>query len=183
MPKLTISKVKDKSFMNGFESFFADHFTGRIKWIETKVDAELLVGKTELNGIYVCDNMLLEHLPTPDYAEVDKAVSAINGFATENGNVPISVMLAPTSGGIYTDKLPKNAPQLDQKAFIDYVYSELGENITKIDIYIDVSCNTRFVFRSPTKQISTPGTFCHGSNCSTIKRTAVFTTAPLNLRS
>ena len=93
MPKLTISKVKDKSFMNGFESFFADHFTGRIKWIETKVDAELLVGKTELNGIYVCDNMLLEHLPNPDYTEVDKAVSAINGFATENGNVPISVML------------------------------------------------------------------------------------------
>lgn len=135
MPKLTISKVKDKSFMNGFESFFADHFTGRIKWIETKVDAELLVGKTELNGIYVCDNMLLEHLPNPDYAEVDKAVSAINGFATENSGVPVSVMLAPTSGGIYTDKLPKNAPQLDQKAFIDYVYSELGENITKIDIY------------------------------------------------
>ena len=39
------------------------------------------------------------------------------------------------------------------------------------------------VYKRQTKQISTPGTFCHGSNCSTIKRAAVFTTATLNLRS
>ncbi|MGN0606468.1 MAG: DHHW family protein [Oscillospiraceae bacterium] len=134
-PKLSFSKIMDKSFMNGFETYVSDHFAGRLNWITTKVNIELMLGKKELNGIYIADDRLIEKLPTPDYTEIDKSIDAINTFTANNSNVPVYFLLAPTSAGIYTDELPKNAPQEDQKAFINYVYNNLSENITTIDIY------------------------------------------------
>lgn len=134
-PKFSWSNIMDKSFMNGFETYISDHFIARLNWIETKVGIELSLGKKELNGIYITDDRLIEKLPVPDYTEIDKSVNAINTFAENNSNVPVYVLLAPTSAGIYTDELPKNAPQEDQKLFIDYVYNNLSDNITTIDVY------------------------------------------------
>lgn len=134
-PKLSFSKIIDKSFMEGFEKYFSDHFTGRLKWIDTKVNIELMLGKKELNGIYITDERLIEKLPQINYEEIDKSIAAINKFKENNKDVPVFFLLAPTSAGIYTDELPENAPQVDQKAFINYVYNNLSENITTIDIY------------------------------------------------
>lgn len=135
-PKFSIQSVRDKSFMNGFESYISDHFIGRIKWIELKVDTELLIGKKEINNIYITDNMLLEKLQEPNYPEINKSVDAINNLAERFKNPEYYVLVAPTSAGIYLDKLPNNAPQVQQKeAIIDYIYGSLSDNITSIDVY------------------------------------------------
>lgn len=134
-PKFSLQTIKDKSFMNGFETYISDHFIGRLNWIETKVGIELAIGKKELNGIYITDERLIEKLPSPDYTEIDKSIDAINKFQENNSDIPMYMLLAPTSAGIYSDSLPKNAPQEDQKAFIDYVYNRINENITTIDLY------------------------------------------------
>lgn len=135
-PKFSIQSVRDKSFMNGFESYISDHFIGRIKWIELKVDTELLIGKKEINNIYITDNMLIEKLQEPNYPEINKSVDAINNLAERFKNPEYYVLVAPTSAGIYLDKLPNNAPQVQQKeAVIDYIYGSLSDNITSIDVY------------------------------------------------
>ena len=135
-PKFSIQSVRDKSFMNGFESYISDHFIGRIKWNELKVDTELLIGKKEINNIYITDNMLLEKLQEPNYPEINKSVDAINNLAERFKNPEYYVLVAPTSAGIYLDKLPNNAPQVQQKeAVIDYIYGSLSDNITSIDVY------------------------------------------------
>lgn len=138
-PKFSISNVLNKSFMNGFEEYISDHFIGRINWIELKVDLELLSGKQEINGIYITDDMLIEKLDTPNYEELDKSVNAINNLAERFTNPQYFVMIAPTSAGIYTDKLPAHAPQVNQKELIDYIYNGLSENVTSIDIYNSLS--------------------------------------------
>ena len=134
-PKFSMKTVMDKSFMNGFETYISDHFINRLGWIETKTGIELALGKKELNGIYIADERLMEKLPTIDYSAIDKSVDAINKFSENNSSVPVYCLLAPTSAGIYMDELPKNAPQEDQKALIDYVYGNLNDNITTIDVY------------------------------------------------
>lgn len=134
-PKFSMKTVMDKSFMNGFETYISDHFINRLGWIETKTGIELALGKKELNGIYIADERLMEKLPTIDYSAIDKSVDAINKFSENNSSVPVYCLLAPTSAGIYMDELPKNAPQEDQKALIDYVYGNLNDNITAIDVY------------------------------------------------
>ena len=76
-PKFSSEKILDKSFMNGFETYISDHFIGRINWIELKVDLELALGKKEINGIYITDDMLIEKLDTPNYEELDKSMISV----------------------------------------------------------------------------------------------------------
>lgn len=135
-PKLSLKSIKDHSFMDGFEEYISDHFIARINWIELKVDVELLIGKEEINDIYITDDMLIEKLEEPNYQEINKSVDAINSLAERFTNPEYFVLIAPTSAGIYLDKLPNNAPQVQQKEeVIDYIYGSLSENITSIDVY------------------------------------------------
>jgi hypothetical protein len=135
-PTFSIEKVRDKSFMDGFEDYLSDHFIGRINWIELKVDTELMLGKKEINDIYITDDMLIEKLEEPNYPTIDESISAINSLAERFTNPEYYVLVAPTSAGIYTDELPSNAPQVNQKEeVIDYIYNGLSEDITSIDVY------------------------------------------------
>ncbi|NLK71331.1 MAG: hypothetical protein GX286_07855 [Clostridiales bacterium] len=133
-PKISIESIKDKSFMDGLEKYLSDHFIGRTEWVEAKVKTEVLIGKEEINGVYITNDMLIQKLNTPDYDKVNKAMEAINKFAADN-KANIYVMFAPTAGGIYSGELPKNAPVFNQKAFIEYMYNKLNSNVTTIDVY------------------------------------------------
>ena len=133
-PSLSAESWFDKSFMKDFEAYVSDHFTGRIRWIDAKINTELLTGKKEINGIYITDERLIEKIPEPDYEAIDKSVDAINTLAS-SVTTPVYVMISPTSAGIYTDTLPKNAPQLDQKQIIDYIYKNLNTGVSAIDVY------------------------------------------------
>lgn len=133
-PDFSFDDWFDKSFMNEFEAYVSDHFVGRINWIGAKIDTELLAGKKEINGIYITDDRLIEKTPDPDYEVMDKSVAAINTLAALT-DTPVYVMISPTSAGVYTDVIPKNAPQLDQHSIIDYVYSNLDTGISAIDVY------------------------------------------------
>jgi len=133
-PEFSFDDWFDRKFMDDFEGYVSDHFAGRAMWVEAKLYAELLSGKKEVNGIYIADGRLIEKTPEPDYAAMDRSIEAINKFA---GSVqtPVYVMIAPTSAGIYTDMIPKNAPQTDQHSVIDYICRNLDSNISSVDVY------------------------------------------------
>ncbi len=133
-PHFSFSDWFDKSFMNDFESFVSDHFVGRVKWIKVKINTELTLGKNEINGIYVTDKRLMEKIPQPDYEKIDASTAAINKFAS-SVNVPVYTMIAPTSAGIYSEILPENAPQLNQKELIGYINNKFDTGISVIDVY------------------------------------------------
>ena len=133
-PSLSIESWFDKSFMNQSESYVADHFTGRIKWISSKINMELMLGKTNLNNVYITDSRMLEKIPQPDYSVIDKSISAINDFANSN-NVPVFVMMSPTSAGIYSETLPENTPQINQREIINYIYKNLDTKVSAVDVY------------------------------------------------
>lgn len=131
-PTLSWKTWFDRSYTDDLEKYVADHFSGRVDWLEIKSGVESLIGKKEINGIYVLDDRLIEKISEPDYSDVDKSIKAINTFATEN-DIPVYMMLVPTSAEFYMDELESFYPQLDQREFIDYVYSLL--EIPTIDVY------------------------------------------------
>lgn len=133
-PKLSAKTWFDRSYTDKLEKYIADHFSGRVGWLELKSNIETSVGKKELNGIYILKNRLIEKVSAPDYSDVDKSINAINTFGAEN-DIPVYVMLVPTSAEFYKDELAAFYPQLDQRGFIDYVYSVLDEGISTIDVY------------------------------------------------
>ncbi|HOV42098.1 MAG TPA: hypothetical protein PLM59_09920, partial [Oscillospiraceae bacterium] len=71
--------------MKGLESYVSDHFAGRLFWIKSKTQMELLQGKNKINGVYVLKDRLAEEMPTPDYSDVDKSLDKIVSFVKKNG--------------------------------------------------------------------------------------------------
>ncbi len=134
MPKASAKTIYDRSYMNKLETYISDHFAGRTDWIKVKTAVETLAGKYERNGIYILDDRLVEKINEPDYAAIDKSISAINTFAEKN-NVPVYFMLVPTSAEIYRDKLPESAPNASQRDLINYTYGGLSKSISTIDVY------------------------------------------------
>jgi len=133
-PEFSLQNLLSGEYMKGLESYVSDHFAGRLFWIKSKTQMELLQGKNKINGVYVLKDRLAEEMPTPDYSDVDKSLDKIVSFVKKNGK-PAYFMLAPTSIGIYSDELPQNAPSYDEKKFIDYVYKKLSGDLTAIDVY------------------------------------------------
>ena len=133
-PSFSFDRWFDKSYMENFEAYVSDHFAGRTVWIKTKLRAELTLGSKEIGGIYITDGRMIEKIPEPDYETVDRSVEAINTFALKE-KIPVYVMIAPTSAGIYTESIPKNAPQLDQQDIISYVYGKLDKGISAVNVY------------------------------------------------
>ncbi|MCH5192807.1 MAG: hypothetical protein J1F11_02525 [Oscillospiraceae bacterium] len=134
MPEMSVKNIFKRKYMNDMEKYISDHFAGRVGWIKGRTVFETSLGKHERNGIYILKNRLAEKINEPDYASVDKNIEAINKFAEEN-DVPVFFLLVPTSAEIYADELPKNAPNVNQKEFISYVYGSLGKSVTAIDVY------------------------------------------------
>ncbi len=132
-PEFKLSAIFDKSYMSDMDEYLSDHFPGRINWVKSKMNIDRITGKDIINDIYLGD-MLIEKLPEPDYEEVNKSVQAINQFA-QHYDTEVSFLLAPTSAGIYTDRLPLNAPQIDQKEFINSAFQNLSDDVNGINIY------------------------------------------------
>ncbi|MCI7767799.1 MAG: DHHW family protein [Oscillospiraceae bacterium] len=139
-PKLTGKNIYSGKFTSGTEEYISDHFAGHDGWIAAKTSLEMLTGKRERNDIYILSDRLVEKIPEPDMTEVDKSVNGIIKFAEDNNVVPY-VMIVPTQAEIYKNELPPNAPNPDQQAFINGVYSKLEGKAVPVDVYSTLSAN------------------------------------------
>ncbi len=140
-PKFSVKTLFDGSFTDKLETYIAHHFAGRASWISMKTNFEYAMGKREQNGIYILKDRFIEKVSEPDYSAVDKSIGAINSFASDN-EVPVYVMLVPTSAEFYKNEMPSYMPNLDQREFIDYVYGKLDNGVTGIDVYPEMSANS-----------------------------------------
>ncbi len=167
-PELSFSALEDKNYMADIDRYLSDNFPNRISWVKSKKTFDRILGKTIINGIYISDDMLIEKLPTPDYEEVYKSVDAINRFAEHYSKTKVSFMLAPTSAGIYPDRLPSSAPQLNQREFISETTSRLSSNVSGIDIY-DTMMSERenYIYYRTDHHWTTYGAYCAYKHAST----------------
>ena len=133
-PSASWDNIESGKFMKDFEGFFADHFILRDEWIAAKTKTELLMGKKEVNGVFVLKDRLIQKVEDYDRTLVAKNVNAINQFAKRVG-IPCAMMLVPTACEIQKDQLDSNAPVLNQKMLIESVYSRMDGQLSTIDAY------------------------------------------------
>ncbi len=142
-PAFSADAVLDKSFMNGTESYLADHIVLRDAIAKAKSAIDLAVGKRELGGAYVCDDKLVEHIAKPDETVTALNAEEINKFAQKyRGKIDTTMMLVPTAETIYSATLPMAAPYIDQTAYIKSFYDSL-QNVNTVDAYAVLSAHQK----------------------------------------
>jgi hypothetical protein len=133
-PALSVQTIANRQFMDGFEDYASDHFVGRDTWVAAKGYSEYLLGKRENNGVFLCDDALIERLEEPNEGYTRKNIEGILAFSQTYGIKPF-VMLIPSASDIQKEKLPKDAQTWDQKGYIDEIYEQLAANVKTIDAY------------------------------------------------
>ena len=106
-PKLTATTLLEGDFQDNYETYLSDQFPARNAWITVKTEAEYLLGKREMNGVYFGkDNYLMEKYDSSDFSwkRVKKNLQKTSDFVKNNINT--KVMFVPTKSRIMADKLP-----------------------------------------------------------------------------
>lgn len=138
-PKLSLSAIQDKTFMNEVEMYLSDHLIFRNEFVSSKTLLELFQGKKEINGVFIDDKMLIENIDAPDSSITNRNIDAINKFAAKyKGKLDTSIMLIPTALEFYPGAIPNFAQPVDQTKYIQDFYAKL-KNITCIDAFAPLS--------------------------------------------
>ena len=134
-PEVTVQSVSSGKFGEEFESYFADHFPARNLWVGFNAYYALGTGNNGAAGVYNCSDGYLINKPVPTENSVEKNLSAIVDFKQNLGKIPVTVMLAPSTGYIANDKLPMIHDRYNDDRYFNTAKRTLEENgMTFVDL-------------------------------------------------
>lgn len=107
-PEASFETVSSGKFGKEFETFFADHFPARNMWVGANAYAALYEGNNGAKDIYNCKNGYLINKPIPEENGIDRNIGAVADFKKLDAvnRIPMTVMLAPSTGYVCDDVLP-----------------------------------------------------------------------------
>lgn len=132
VPSFSLESLIDGKYALGMEEYLNDHFVFRNAWIKTKTKVEQLLGKTEIDNIYIGKNNYLFEKPNYNTENLQIAKNKIEEFA-QKVSVPVYFMLVPNSASVYPEKLPDFAIQSNQIDAIQSIYTQM-KNVRTVDV-------------------------------------------------
>ncbi|WP_339289269.1 DHHW family protein [Paenibacillus sp. FSL E2-0201] len=133
-PRLTWDNLLSHTYAEEAENFVTDHFPFRAKWVWVKSAVEQMRLQQENNGIYKGkDGYLFEKFDAPDYTKVQQYAAAVKRFAAKNLEAKTTFLLAPTSVGLYNERLPWLAPVYSQAEVNQKIADEVSDSLTFIN--------------------------------------------------
>lgn len=153
-PEFSLTELLSGNYTEAYEEYITDQFVFRDNWIFLKTGTDVLLGKQEINGVYLAkDGTLIEqHLPEEiDGETVEKRLNLLQELAAwqasrqetadssadgqetaDDGADRIAgklyIMLVPTADNIRTKQLPTYAEYYEQKPFLDEVSAVIGKD-------------------------------------------------------
>lgn len=134
-PAFSAASLADGSYFDSLETWYADQFYNRDGWISRNLLGLKLLGRHESSGVFLGDDGYLFAQPEQmDEEKITEKTSAIRAFASAYPDIPMHVAVAPSAAVILTDKLPDNAPVLDQLSMLNSIAARLGESVDFMDM-------------------------------------------------
>ena len=128
--------LRSGKFMETFEDYITDQFPLRDQWIQLKALSERALGKQENNGVYwgTDGQTLFAQYTAPSQEDLEKRIGYVNKLAG-NVDVPVYFSLIPNKSYSWADRLPANAPNVDDGWINETAKSLVDERVNYIDLY------------------------------------------------
>ena len=124
-PKFSFSSLASGSYNSKIESYTVDHFPARDFFVGLKTKIDLISGKKEINGVFVCkDGYYMDVYKKPQNTK--EVIDNVNELGSSLERADVQLMLVPTACCVLGEYLPKNAVCADQLETIDEVYSSVS---------------------------------------------------------
>lgn len=139
----TLATLKSGKFMEDFEDYVIDQFPLRDQWIQLKAQSEKLLGKQENNKVYLATDgqTLFAQYTAP--ADLPNRVANVNKLAA-NLDIPVYFALIPDKTYVWADRLPANAPYVDDGSTLAQAAELCGEDVNWIDLSGAISGDDAF---------------------------------------
>lgn len=135
-PRFDIDNLVEGRYTKKYEKYVNDQFIDRTRFINIKASIDNLLGRSDNNGVYRGkDNYLFESFDIPYKEAEEKNVDAINKFADKYEDVNFSFLLAPISTTVLKDKLPDDAPIIDEKKYVKEFSDKLNDRVNFLYLY------------------------------------------------
>lgn len=134
-PTLSIDTIISGEFGEDLEVYLSDHFFSRDTWISLKTLAERMLGKKDINGVYFIGAYLIERHTDSDISDktLQTNLSALEKFLSQNEDINVNVLIAPTTSYVLSDKFSDFDTAFDEQALLDEIKALAG------DKFIDVT--------------------------------------------
>ena len=128
--------LRSGKFMEDFEDYITDQFPLRDRWIQLKALSERALGKQENNGVYfgADGQTLFAQYAAPTREEMEKRVGYVNTLA-DNVGIPVYLSIIPDKSWTWADRLPANAPNVDDGWINEMSRSLASQQVNYIDLY------------------------------------------------
>ena len=126
-PSLSWENIKTGEYMDDVSTWLSDHFPLRNFFMGLKTDIEICLGKKEINHVYIArDEYLIDVYDTP--VNTERIADTFHKFykKIDSSKIDTSLMLIPTAYSILADKLPSNAPVINQMDTVKTIYEKSG---------------------------------------------------------
>lgn len=136
-PSLSWENVKNGEYMEDISTWLSDHFPLRNFFMGLKADTEITLGKKEINHVYIAqDEYLIEVYDTP--VNTERIADTFHKFyqKLDSSKVDANLMLVPTAHSILADKLPTNAPVINQMNTAKIIYEKSGIPVIDCSSYL-----------------------------------------------
>lgn len=135
-PRFDLDNLIEGRYTKKYESYTNDQFVYRSKFINIKSSIEDVLKKTDNNGVYKGkEGYLFEEFHEPNAEYVTENIDAINKFIDKYEECNTSFLLAPVSTSVLKEKLPDNAPVIDERKYVDDFEKQLDKDINFIYPY------------------------------------------------
>ncbi len=120
-PGFSISGLLNGTFGTSYEEWLTDQFPGRDQWVSVKTRCEILLGKKEIQGIYLGKDgyMFAESTQTSDWDRVEQQMKE------QFGEEHVSCIHAPHAGAVLLEYVPQG---VSFSAVEDDVFQNLREH-------------------------------------------------------
>ncbi|MDO5448299.1 MAG: DHHW family protein [Clostridia bacterium] len=107
-PKFTWENISSGKYMTEFDTYLADHFAFREKWVGAYSYATLALGLNGTTGVYSCDDGYLIATPGEwNETQAKRNIGTLQTFAKKN-ELDATLIIVPSTGYTMDDILPKH---------------------------------------------------------------------------
>ncbi len=132
-PSFSGEALLNGDYTQGIENYLADHTPLRAFFVGTNSYYNLAIGNNGSNGVYLGkDDMLIEK-PFSEDNLLERNMAKIKTFSEET-DIPVSMVVVPSKGYIYSDYLPANALEYKDEEYFDFIENNLGSKIKFVNI-------------------------------------------------
>ncbi len=139
----TAGTLVSGEFMKSFEDYVVDQFPLRDYWVQLKALCERAIGKQENNRVYLgADGQtLFAHFTKA--SDLAQRVSYVNQLA-DRLDVPVWFSLIPDKSYVWADRLPANAPNVDDGSTLTDAAALCSDQVRWIDLSDSISGDDAF---------------------------------------